>query len=99
MKMVNLGYKNFVPESEVFALVPARTNKSVKEKVDRARENEKYLSFVYGGIIRSYILLKNGYVIASNIGIDTLYKRFKEDGFNEDDEEELDEINGQGEVD
>ena len=48
MKLVNLGYKNFVPESEVFAIVSARTNKSIKEKVDRAREHGKYISFTYG---------------------------------------------------
>jgi regulator of extracellular matrix RemA (YlzA/DUF370 family) len=76
MKMVNLGYKNFVPENQVFAISPYRRNKSMKLQIERAREEGKLINWTFGNGMRSIILLLNGYVIISGIKIDTLNRRF-----------------------
>jgi regulator of extracellular matrix RemA (YlzA/DUF370 family) len=88
MKMINLGYKHFIPAAEVFAIVPYRRNKSVKLQVECARENNLYLDFTYGNGRRSVIFLKNGFVIISGIKIDTLNRRFSNNAEEADEEEE-----------
>jgi regulator of extracellular matrix RemA (YlzA/DUF370 family) len=90
MKLINLGYKNFIPSNQVFAISPYRQNKSMRLQVERAREDGKLINWTFGKGIRSIILLLNDYIILSGVKVDTLNRRFWNNNNIDDSEEEED---------
>lgn len=86
-KLINFGYKNFVPEDQVFVVSPYRQNKSMKFQINKARDEGCLINWTFGNGIRSIILLLNGYVILSGVKVDTLNRRFSSN-INEIEEEE-----------
>jgi hypothetical protein len=86
MKLLNIGFDNFVPSNVVISLVRP-DSAPVKRKIDEAKKNDMLIDATFGRKTKCVIITKSNHIILSAIKTETIAKRFN----NSDIDEELDE--------
>ncbi|WP_300383891.1 DUF370 domain-containing protein [Clostridium sp.] len=78
MKMLNIGYDNYINKNRIIAIVNSKSN-SAKRLVENARDNKELMEATEGRRTLTVILTDTGQVLTSAIESKTLSKRFMED--------------------
>lgn len=86
MKLLNIGFDNYVPSNVVISLVRP-DSAPIKRKIDEAKKNDMLIDATFGRKTKCVIITKSNHIILSAIKTETIAKRFN----NSDIDEELDE--------
>lgn len=86
MKLLNIGFDNYVPSNVVISLVRP-DSAPIKRRIDEAKKNDMLIDATFGRKTKCVIITKSNHIILSAIKTETIAKRFN----NSDIDEELDE--------
>ena len=78
MKMLNIGYDNYINKNRIIAIVNSKSN-SAKRLIENARNNKEIVEATEGRRTLTVIVTDTGQVLTSAIESKTLSKRFMED--------------------
>lgn len=85
MKMLNLGFSSYIPVSKIKAVIPYESNR-IKKEIQQLRDIDapgRLLDVTKKKAAKTVIIMDDDTYLLSNVSVDTIIKRLREEENNE----------------